>query len=426
MPGDAPPMHLKTAMSILQPEVGKPDRERSRRFIKGGAAKEGAGPQQDDRLQTGSFYALAFSRGGIRLPNPTVLGTTFFLVKLTTLAQIERNKASKTPDSAQIGERGLRATFVKYTRNQDDIYLRSESHVVADLDDGDVRVICRVSVTDSDGGVKLDAGVEGSLARRSFVHELAGHERISVVVRAVAAERETTVSVSRGTGKRTRALQRQRRPPPPPLPFTITNDRAIGEVTKNESIFDARESSRRSQCHLQSGDVILSVNDENVTTGPEARAALRAALGDASADGGGDVPVVVWRPPVGFVSAEPTQAAPSASTTTQLTKRSLPRWTDQEMRNLRRITTCLYNGAKTKTNVEAICKALGITSAGSIPVLKILIETELRRRNFENDTKWKPTDEDLDDLNKVEAVPAHRLSTLTKYLRALPPKIAAS
>jgi len=408
MPNGEPDMLVTTAMSILQPEVGKPDRERLRRFQLGRSRKTGSDAQHDDVLETDEFFALVLPSRQIH--DAAVVATTFRVGVLTKMSRIAPGKAAATLTTAKIVTSGLRATFVVYERNENGTYSRSDRQFVADLDDGDVRVICRLSVTTTDhGDVALGPNVEGLLARRSFVHERAGSERISVVVR---------VAPPQGRKKRRRA--------PPPLPFTITNEQAIGVVTASDCIFDASGSP---QGTVQPGDVILSVNNESTATSSEARATLRAVLSDVQTDGGGDVPVLLWRPPADFLPAQPVEPStqtPSASTTKPLTKRDFSYWTDQEMRNLRRITTCLYGGAKTKKNVAAICKALGIEATGSIPALKILIEQDLRDRGFVNDTTWKPTDTDLDDIAKVEEVPAHYLPPLVKHLRDLPRKIGAA
>ena len=442
MPGGAPPIHHKTAFSICQPGVGKPDPNRKRRFHKLDATNHG----QDD-LEEGKFYAVELpSRGAGNGADAAMCSTTFFVGELTTLNRVQACKTAAHVGRAQLGSPGLRVTFVLYERATNGTYSRTADQLIVDLDDEDhLRIICQVDVSwddQSNSVLVLADGTGQLLARRSFVHELALNERLSVVlhvpsVKVVVSKSQLPQGLIKKLEPTRRRKKRQGPLPPAPLPFTINDNRRIGHVRHQRLIFQSgqvidraavsariSDESEEAQCPLKSGDVIFAVNNEPVETSAEARATLRAALRDVGADGGGNIPVVVWRPPTGFVEPDATEAATggAAALTTHVTKRTLPSWTDQEMRNLRRITTCLYGGARERRNLTAICKALQIPTTGSIAVLKILIEQDLRRREFRSDTSWDPTDAILDSPDEVEKVKAHYLRPLLAHLRKLSSK----
>lgn len=129
--------------------------------------------------------------------------------------------------------------------------------------------------------------------------------------------------------------------------------------------------------------------------------------------------LTLWRPPANW-TAPTLPEAPAASADTE---GELPAWKDTEMFEVIWLTRWLYGGDST-SNLEKICRAIGIPAAGSDTMKKRRIEATLRDRDFASFGGFVPTDFDarreLNDFNQrfnEKSIKPHTIGTVQKRLQ---------
>lgn len=334
-----------------------------------------------------------------------VLASTFVVALLDALSIVQPNRPVSRPTSAKVDTAGLQGTFIVFKRSDDSRYRRWEGGLkVANFESGGTVVITKVNVSEDEDGavIRLDAESARKLASRSFVDERADELRFNLVLR-----------MPRVDGRR-------RSRTTPKLPFTITAACSIDVVREQSpAVYKGEE-----QFQLQRGDIVLGVNGALTRTGGDVRSVMRRAM---VSDADVDIPLTIWRPPEGWVAKENNDARAAQAAPITSNDVGVPGYKDSEMTNMLRLAIRLEGGLNKKQNACSACGALGLDENGSTTILKRRIEHELRRRHFENDRKWLPTQEQIKrwllGTEDDTSFPVQKIRDVVEYLRSLPDEI---
>ena len=346
---DGSRLHIATALKLLQGWVDHASHNRAERF------RVKRKPPEGDLIPM-SYYARVVTTGNMA-------GVSFIISSLGKLVKITSGYSS-WPHSAGFDEQDIFVQFTDYELGESGLYTRtarqSEQQSLAFVAP---QIALNVTILEEEGGGRLAPESAAALLKLSLVDE-----RVSA--------NEITLEFPKRSKKSRQPLQ---------MPFELDANKRLLAIRRSCSFLGVRQP--------PPGDVLLAIDGQHLTDTTTARTELRESMRrEAGHPNGGSILLRLWKPPSGWsVPSADDDKEESTAADIPEEREALPEWTEDEMKCVKRLCCRTIGGAKEKSNLVSLCKALSIRPDGSHMQMQRRLEAELRRRSF-GDSDYRALD----------------------------------